>query len=189
MLPAERITRRAATAGSARSVTTKTRRPLGSVLVAAVGNSNGRGAPGAGISGASFTPGGTIPEAFCGPCDVEGSDSLRDTGGGACGRANAGIAAAKKIAAISKIDRLLTRFIVAPEIFLRIAPQGSWLRGPSRRCRRNDQHRGARGLKIIFGDALDVLRSSYEVMIQLGIREVGVFSDYRGGRERDGLLL
>jgi hypothetical protein len=127
-------------------VTTKTRKPLGSVLVAAAGNSNGLGAPGAGISGASFTPGGTIPEAFWGPCDVEGSVSLRDTGADACGRAIAiganvaAPAAAKKIAVVRKLDRLLARFIVAPEIFLRIAPQGSLLRGSSRRSgrRRSD---------------------------------------------------
>jgi hypothetical protein len=96
-------------------------------LAAAAGNSNGLGAPGAGISGASFTPGGTIPEAFWGPCDVEGSDSLRDTGADACARAiaagaNEAAAAANKIAANRKLDRLLARFIVAPEIFFRIAP-------------------------------------------------------------------
>src|SRR5271154_2525949 len=124
MLPAERITSRAATAGTRRSVTTKTRKPLGKVLPAALGNSKARGAPAGGISGTSFTPGGTIPEAFCGSCDEEGVDSLRDTGGADCCAIAAGTnaaVAATNIAARRKIDWVVARFIVAPENVLRMA--------------------------------------------------------------------
>jgi hypothetical protein len=90
-----------------------------------LGNSNVRGAPGAGISGASFTPGGTIPDAFCGSCDEAGSISLRDTGADACGRAcavgaNVAIAAKNIAAARRKSDRPVTRFIAAPENVFRI---------------------------------------------------------------------
>jgi hypothetical protein len=103
---------------------------LGSVLIAALGNSNVRGAPGAGISGASFTPGGTIPEAFWGSCDEAGSVSLRDTGGAdACGfasavGANAAVATTEKATAIRKIDPLIARFIIAPENIFRIGVAG-----------------------------------------------------------------
>jgi hypothetical protein len=57
---------------------------------------------------------------------VEGSVSLRDTGGAdPCGRAIATgsnvATAANRIAENRKIDRLVARFIVAPEFVFRIA--------------------------------------------------------------------
>ena len=63
-LPAVWITNRTATAGCSESVTTKTRKPFGSVFVAAFGNLKTFGVLAAGICASSFTPEGTTPVPF-----------------------------------------------------------------------------------------------------------------------------
>ena len=112
-------------AGSLWSVTTKTRKPLGSVIVAAFGKWKGRGAPGPGICGASFTPGGTTPEAFCG--SVLGASVWLREALGACSCAKAAGANAATganevtaaatpniVAAKNEMPRCITRFIITP---------------------------------------------------------------------------
>src|ERR1700677_453075 len=118
ILPAERRTKRAATAGSRSSVTTNSRKPFVKVFEAAFGNSKGRGAPAAGIWAASFTPGGTIPEAFWGGRSLASDCPREGAGAVAVSCAITVVAKTKDIASSNQreFQTQLERFILTPRI-------------------------------------------------------------------------
>jgi hypothetical protein len=91
------------------------------VFEAAFGNSKGRGAPAAGISGTIFTPSGTIPEAFCGVWSFAVSDWLLDTGGelsAFCALVTGEHAQISAISTNREIQSDPTRFIMTPKFDL-----------------------------------------------------------------------
>src|ERR1700726_4085863 len=139
-----------------------TRKPLGSVFEAALGNSKGFGAPAEGISGASFTPGGTIPVGFFSSCDSAGRDA--GTEAGCCARS---ASAAAIIAAKSRIDSFIARFI--------LAPRWSLLWG---RRRRYDHHCRTRGNKIFLRHALDVGRGYFQIALEFGVDQIRILSNH-----------